>query len=138
MAANALLVATDKIHSQEPLDKWQFGVLEDCTNKAREVLTTSLATELTILANNAMVSTTIRAYNVTIRPTAFDDGLLALIVRGEVRCERNDAVEFLEVYHILEVFLFKIYYKDTLFQLPKPCSYTYNLTKIATFDNSFS
>jgi hypothetical protein len=59
----------DKVHSQEPLDKWQLGILKDCTNKTREVPSASLATELTILAYNTMMTTTIWAYNVTVRPT---------------------------------------------------------------------
>jgi hypothetical protein len=59
----------DKVHSQEPLDKWQLGILKDCTNKAREVPSASLATELTILAYNTVMTATIWAYNVTVRPT---------------------------------------------------------------------
>ena len=59
----------DKVHSQEPFDKWQLGILEDSTNKAREVPSTSLATELTILANNTVMPTTVGAYNITVRPT---------------------------------------------------------------------
>ena len=58
-----------KVHSQEPLNKWEFGVLEDCTNKAREVPSASLATELTILAYNAVMTTTVGAYYITVRPT---------------------------------------------------------------------
>jgi hypothetical protein len=59
----------DKVHSQEPFDKRQFGVLKDSTNEAREVPSTSLATELTILANNTVMPTTVGANNITIRPT---------------------------------------------------------------------
>ena len=79
---------------------------------AREVLTTRLATELSIFANNAMVSTTIRANNVTIRPTWLDDGLLALLVRGEVRCKGDNTVELLEIYHNTWSFFIKLYYKS--------------------------
>jgi hypothetical protein len=77
-------VGRNKVHCQEPLDKWQLGILEDCTNKAREILATVLATELTVLASHTVMTTTVRAYNITIRPSTFDNGLLALIVRVKV------------------------------------------------------
>jgi hypothetical protein len=77
-------VRRDKVHSQEPLDKWQLGVLEDSTNEAREILATVLATEFTVLASHTVMTTTVRAYNITIRPSTLDDGLLALIVRVKV------------------------------------------------------
>jgi len=69
IGTDTLLVRRDKVHSQEPLDEWQLGILEDCTNEAREVPSTSLATELTIFAYNAMMTTTVGANNVTVRPT---------------------------------------------------------------------
>ena len=95
----------DKVHSQEPLDKWEFGILEDSTNEAREILTTVLATELTILAYNTMMTTTVGAYDITVSPTTFDDGLLALLVRVEIRGEGDNTVELLEINHNAELFL---------------------------------
>lgn len=100
MTADTFLVTADEIHSQEPLDEWQLGVLEDSTDKAGEVLATGLATELAVLANGTMVSSAIGTYNVTVSPTRLDDGLLALCVRGEVGREGNDVVELLEINHI--------------------------------------
>lgn len=48
--------------------------------------------------------TAIRANNVlfiTNTPTALYDGLLALLVGSEIRCEEDDAVELLEINHVL-------------------------------------
>ena len=59
----------DKVHNQEPLDEWQLGIFEDSTNKAREVPSASLATELTILAYNTVMTTAVGTNNVTVRPT---------------------------------------------------------------------
>jgi len=77
-------VGRDKVHSQEPLDEWQLGILEDSTNKAREILATVLATELTVLASHTVMTTTIGAYNITVSPSTLDDGLLALVISIEV------------------------------------------------------
>ena len=64
-----------------------------------------LAAKLTILANNAMMTTAIWANNITITPSAFDDGLLALVFSGEIRGKGNNAVELLEINHNAELFL---------------------------------
>jgi hypothetical protein len=80
----------DKVHCQEPLDKWQLGILKDSTNEAREVLVAPCAMETTILGHLAMMLTTIRANNVlflTNTPSTLYDGLLAFVIRGEIRCE---------------------------------------------------
>jgi len=77
----------DKVHSQEPLDKWQLGILEDSTNEARKVLVASCAMETSILGHLAVMFTAIRTNNVlfiTNTPTTLYDGLLALLVRGEI------------------------------------------------------
>jgi hypothetical protein len=100
-------VRRDKVHSQEPLDKWQLGILEDSTNETREILATVLATELTVLASHAVMTTTVGAYYITIRPTTLDDGLLAFLVRVEIRGEGDNAIELLEIYHNTWSFLFK-------------------------------
>jgi hypothetical protein len=100
-------VGRNKVHSQEPLEEWQFGILEDSTNKAREILATVLATELTVLASHTVMTTTVGAYYVTVRPSTLDDGLLALLVRIEIRGEGDNAIELLEIYHNTWSFLFK-------------------------------
>ena len=97
----------DKVHSQEPLDEWQLGILKDCTNEAREVPSASFATELTVLASHTVMTTTVWAYNITVSPSTLYDGLLALLVRVEIRGEGDNAVEFLKVYHNTWSFLFK-------------------------------
>lgn len=33
MGGNTLLMAADKVHGHEPLDKRQLGILEDCANE---------------------------------------------------------------------------------------------------------
>ena len=97
----------DKVHSQKPLDEWQLGILKDSTNKAREILATVLATELTVLASHTVMTTTVWAYNILVitdTPPRFDDGLLALVISSEIRGERDNAVELLEINHIAIVF----------------------------------
>jgi hypothetical protein len=81
-------VGRDKVHSNEPLDKWQLGILENCANETREILVAPCAMVTSILGHLAMVLATIRANNVllvTNTPTCLSDGLLALVIRGEVR-----------------------------------------------------
>jgi hypothetical protein len=63
-----------------------------------------------------VMTTTIWAYNVTVRPTWLYDGLLALLVRGEVWGKGDNAVELLEIYHIFEVFYLKSNTKIQFFQ----------------------
>ena len=97
----------DKVHSQEPLDEWQLGILKDSTNEAREILATVLATELTVLASHTVMTTTVWAYNILVitdTPTRFDDGLLALVISSEIRGERDNAVELLEINHVAIVY----------------------------------
>jgi hypothetical protein len=100
-------VRRDKIHSQEPLDEWQLGILEDSAYQAREILATVLTTELTVFASHTVMTATVRTNNITISPSTFDDGLLALLVRGEIRGEGDNAIELLEIYHNTWSFLFK-------------------------------
>jgi hypothetical protein len=90
MAAETFLVGRYEVHTNEPLDKRQLSVLKDSTNQARKVLVALSAMETSILGHFAMMLTTIRTYNVlliTNAPTTFNDGLLALFVRSEIRCE---------------------------------------------------
>ena len=49
----------DKVHSQEPLDKWQLGILEYSANETRKVLVALSAMETTIFGHLTMVLTTI-------------------------------------------------------------------------------
>jgi hypothetical protein len=100
-------VRRDKIHSQEPLDEWQLGILEDSAYQAREILATVLTTELTVFASHTVMTATVRTNNITISPSTFDDGLLALLVRVEIRGEGDNAIELLEIYHNTWSFLFK-------------------------------
>ena len=51
----------------------------------------------------------VRADHVTVRPAGLDDGLLTLLVRGEVGGEGEDAVEILETNHCCTVFTVQIY-----------------------------
>ena len=63
--------------------------------------------ETTILGHLAVMLTAIRANNVlfiTNTPTALYDGLLALLVGSEIRCEEDDAVELLEINHVLRFY----------------------------------
>jgi hypothetical protein len=90
MAANTLLVAADKIHGNEPLDEWQLCVLEYCTNKARKVLVALSTVVTSVLGHLAVMLATIGANNVLFiptTPTTLYNGLLALLIRSEIRCE---------------------------------------------------
>ena len=58
MAADTLLVRRYEIHSNEPLDKWQLGVLEDCTNEARKVLVAFSTVETSVLGHLAVMLAT--------------------------------------------------------------------------------
>ena len=109
MAANSFLVAADKIHSNEPFDEWQLCILEDSTYEARKVLVALCAVETSVLGHLAVMFTTIRANNVlllTDTPTTLNDGLLALLVRSEIRCERDNVVELLEINYNTELFFY--------------------------------
>ena len=79
----ALLVRRNKIHANKPLDKWQFGILKDCTNKARKVLVAPCAMVTSILGHLTVVFATIRTNNVlavTNTPTCLSDCLFALFI----------------------------------------------------------
>lgn len=53
-----------------------------------------------------MMFTAIKVNNITISPKAFDDCLFALIFSSAICCQRNDIIEFAEIYHrIFFVFL---------------------------------
>jgi hypothetical protein len=83
-------VRRDKVHSNEPLDKWQLGILEDCANETRKVLVALCAMVTSILGHLAMVFSTIRTNNVLVvtnAPTCLSDGLFALVIRVEICCE---------------------------------------------------
>jgi hypothetical protein len=90
MAADTLLMTTNEVHCNEPLNKWQLSVLKDSTNEARKVLVALCAVITSILGHLAVVLATIRANNVllvTNAPTCLSDGLFALVIRVEIRCE---------------------------------------------------
>ena len=99
MTADTLLVAADEVHSHKPLDERQLRVLENGTDKAGEVLVASSTMETPVLGHLAVVLSAIRADNVTVFPSAVDDGFPTLLVGVEVGCERDDVVELAEVYH---------------------------------------
>ena len=46
------------------------------------------------------MTATIGAYDITVSPSTLNDGLLALLVRVEIRGEGDNAVELLEINHI--------------------------------------
>ena len=97
-------MGSNQIHSNEPLGKWNFGVLKDSADKAREVLVAMCAVESSVLGGLAVVFATIRADDVTVCPSAFDDSLLAGGFVIEVIGKRDKAVELGKIYHILQWF----------------------------------
>jgi hypothetical protein len=114
MTADTLLVRRYEVHSNKPLNEWQFGILKDSTHQAREISSTTLATKSTISSYYTMMLSTIWAYNITINPTTFNDGLLTHFFRVEVCCKRYETIELSEIYHNATYFLIyttKILYK---------------------------
>lgn len=73
----------DKVHGNEPLLKWQLGVLKDCTYGTREIMLAMVATIATILALGAMVLSAMRTYDI-VTPTNLYKCLLADFLIVEV------------------------------------------------------
>ena len=68
-------MATDKIHSHEPLTKRNLRVLKDCANEDRELTLTAFADVTTIRTLMTVGRTAVRAYNSTITPTQKSYGI---------------------------------------------------------------
>jgi hypothetical protein len=65
MGRDTLLMATDKVHSHEPLLQWEFGILKDCAYQAGKpfLAVTTFELVVTIGAGIDMYRTTERADN---------------------------------------------------------------------------
>ena len=94
----------NKVHSHEPLGKWCFGVLKDCSYKTGEVLVAMSAMVSAVLGCLAVVLAAIWANDVSVSPSAFDNCLFADVFGVEVSGKRNKAVELGKIYHICNVF----------------------------------
>jgi hypothetical protein len=99
MGGNALLMATDKVHSHKPLDEGNLGVLKDSTYGFREVVVASGAYEPTILPAVAVVVSAVRTNHITVSPTGLCDSLLALGRSVKVEGDFHEGVEVAEVNH---------------------------------------
>ena len=100
---DALLVAGDKVHRNEPLGKGNLRVLEDGSNEDGEILSAVRATEGTILAGVAMMLTAERANNIVLLPTGVTDSADATLFGGEESRQFDDGVETREVNHKAQV-----------------------------------
>ena len=96
---NALLVAGDEIHRNEPLAEGYLRVLKDSTHRYGEILAAVGATERTVLAGAAIVLPAERANHIILLPTRFKDCLAALFLGVEVGSESKYGVEATEIYH---------------------------------------
>lgn len=95
----------NKVHSNEPLGKWCFGVLKDCSYKAGEILVAMSAMVSAVLGCLAVMFATIWANDVSVSPSTFDNSLFADVFGIEVSGKRNKAVELCKIYHICNVVL---------------------------------
>lgn len=93
------LVAGDKIHGEEPLDKRNLGILEDSTYGDGEVRLAVAAMESSVSTADTMVLPAERTDNVILIPTGFEDSLAALVLGVKVRSEFVYAIELTEVNH---------------------------------------
>lgn len=100
---NALLVAGDKVHRNEPLGKGNLRVLEDGSNEDGEILFAVRATEGTVLAGIAMMLTAEGANNIVLLPTGVTDGTDATLFGGEESRQFDNGVETREVNHKAQV-----------------------------------
>ena len=100
---NALLVAADEIHRNEPLAKANLRVLKDGSDGHGEVLTALVATVTTVLALYAVMTATVGANNVTLLPTGVTDGTLATVLGGKELGEFKYGIESAEVNHKAQV-----------------------------------
>jgi uncharacterized protein (UPF0264 family) len=100
---DALLVAADKVHGDEPLAEGYLRILKDSTDGDGEILAAVRATKRTILAVMAMMLTAERADHIVLIPTGLKDGLTAFDFRIKVGCQFKDGVETSEVNHKSQV-----------------------------------
>lgn len=100
---NALLVAADEIHRNEPLAEGNLGVLKDGSDKDGEIRLAMGAMEATIGTGGAMVLTAERANHIGLLPTGLKDSLAAFGFRIKVIGKVKDVVEAAEVNHKSQV-----------------------------------
>ena len=100
---DALLMARNEIHRNEPLAKGNLRVLKDSSNEDGEIGLAMIAMETAIGAAHAMMLTAEGADNIVLLPTRFVDGLAALVLGGEVIGKVKDIVEASEVNHKSQV-----------------------------------
>ena len=96
---NALLVATDEVHSEEPLAKRNLRVLKDGSDGDGEVRLAVTAMEPSVSTAHAMVVSAMGANHIFLVPTGLKDSLTALFLGGEVSGEFKYGVEAVEVNH---------------------------------------
>lgn len=99
MGRNALLVATDKVHSHEPLDEWNLRVLEDGSDKHGEIALAVVAAVTAVGAFYAVVASAVRANDVALAPTGVADCTDAALLGVEVLGDCENGVEVREVNH---------------------------------------
>jgi len=90
----ALLVATDKIHSHEPLLQGQFGILKDSSDKAGETLVAMGTLEL-IVPVTALIDMGASAERAHyhLSPTLLGDEIAATLVIVEMIDEGDKGIE---------------------------------------------
>lgn len=96
---NALLVATDEVHSEEPLAKRNLRVFKDGSHGDGEVRLAVTAMESSVSTAHAMVVSAMGANHIVLVSTGLKNSLTALFLGGEVGGEFKYGVEAVEVNH---------------------------------------
>lgn len=97
---NTLLVAGDKVHSEEPLAEGNLRVLKDSSDSDGEVRLAVVAVESSVGTAHAVVVSAERANHIVLVPTGLKDSLTALVLGGEVVRQFKYGIETAEVNHI--------------------------------------
>ena len=97
---NDLLVATDKVHSKEPLAEGNLRVLKDSFDRDGEDRLAVVAVESSVGTAHAVVVSAVGANHIVLVPTGLNDSLTALVLGGEVVRQFKYGVETGEINHL--------------------------------------
>lgn len=99
MGGNALFVAGDEVHRDEPFPEGNLGVLKDGTDRDGEILPAFRATVCTVLPGPAMVPTAEGADDVILLPAGVADGSFTPFLGAEEGGQLKDGIEAGEINH---------------------------------------
>ena len=96
---NALLVAGDEVHRNEPLAKGNLRILEDSSDGDGEVRLAMVAVVSSVGTAYAVMMSAERADNILLVPTGLEDCPAALVLGVEVLGEFEYGIESRKVNH---------------------------------------